>query len=690
MFSIIISEKGGAERRETFDKNEINVGRVQGNDLMLPKGNVSKHHARLLFRDGRFIVTDLKSTNGTYVNGRKIAQATIVREGDKIYIGDFVLRLDAGNGAEAAPNGGDDESVRTLARNNQGAPPPNAPLPPPPNPPVQAGVRPPAMTAQAYGGGERSEPDEEEGFPDRAGRAEAFPDRAGRDASPPPPKAAPLPRAPAPGLNAGNPARGQTVQLPGSQRAAAPAGQRSAGPAAAVGAPIPAAPAPIAATSPAAQAQSLAAPVVIPAAPPRVAPRETSAQAGNRLALITLVDRIADALDLAPLRTSPNVEDSLSQSVERTAREQASAMRDEGEAPEGIDLDALSRDAIRELLGLGAIGPLLDDDEVSEIQCVRNDQLLVHRGGAILNAGASYTSDDALGRTVARLAQQAGEPVKPGELVIERRVARGALMIAVAPPAAAAHSVVIRKRRKVDATLEEMVRSGALSRPMAVFLDACVQARANVLACAPAGISATQLVAALASAAPPGERVALLSDVEEVQMPQAHVVSISLADSRPRAAEEVVRAAARLRPDRLILSSIPTGAAAPLIEAISEGAEGVIAAGAAPSLRQLLARFVSQLVLSRPGLDIEAARDCVHEAFDIAIEVTTLADGRPRILRIAELGGYDGKVPREIFTYVPELSGEGTFQASGVQPRVVTDFATRGVKLDPALFKRGR
>src|SRR6478736_4368827 len=74
VFSIIISEKGGAERRESFDKNEINVGRVQGNDLMLPKGNVSKHHARLLFRDGRFIVTDLKSTNGTYVNGRTLAR----------------------------------------------------------------------------------------------------------------------------------------------------------------------------------------------------------------------------------------------------------------------------------------------------------------------------------------------------------------------------------------------------------------------------------------------------------------------------------------------------------------------------------------------------------------------------------------------------------------------------------------
>src|SRR6185436_2569698 len=80
------------------------VGRVQGNDLMLPKGNVSKRHARLLYRDGRFIVTDLNSTNGTYVNRRRISQATIVREGDRIYIGDFVLRIEVSDGsADSAP-----------------------------------------------------------------------------------------------------------------------------------------------------------------------------------------------------------------------------------------------------------------------------------------------------------------------------------------------------------------------------------------------------------------------------------------------------------------------------------------------------------------------------------------------------------------------------------------------------------
>jgi pilus assembly protein CpaF len=103
MFAIIVHEKGGAERREVFDTAELTVGRVQGNELMLAKGNVSKRHARLLYRDGRFIVTDLNSTNGTYVNRRKITQATIVREGDRIYIGDFVLRIEASSGAQVVP-----------------------------------------------------------------------------------------------------------------------------------------------------------------------------------------------------------------------------------------------------------------------------------------------------------------------------------------------------------------------------------------------------------------------------------------------------------------------------------------------------------------------------------------------------------------------------------------------------------
>src|SRR5262245_58455210 len=142
MFSIVISEKGGAERRETYDRTEINVGRVQGNDLMLPKGNVSKRHARLLFRDGRFIVTDLKSTNGTYVNGRKISQATIVREGDKIYIGDFVLRIEASGPGMASPS----EPPRTPEDNSSQV---ASPAPAVQRPPNVAPLDPPSSSSES-------------------------------------------------------------------------------------------------------------------------------------------------------------------------------------------------------------------------------------------------------------------------------------------------------------------------------------------------------------------------------------------------------------------------------------------------------------------------------------------------------------------------------------------------------------
>jgi len=85
----------------TFSESEVTVGRVPGNDVVLPKGNVSKRHSRIVLKDNRFIVVDLKSTNGTYVNGRKITSPLVVKEGDKIYVGDYVLTLEGAPALDA-------------------------------------------------------------------------------------------------------------------------------------------------------------------------------------------------------------------------------------------------------------------------------------------------------------------------------------------------------------------------------------------------------------------------------------------------------------------------------------------------------------------------------------------------------------------------------------------------------------
>ncbi|MEW6434544.1 MAG: ATPase, T2SS/T4P/T4SS family [Myxococcota bacterium] len=95
MFFITMAEKGGETQELLFEKDEVTIGRLAGNDIVLAKGNVSKYHSKLVLKDGKYIVVDLKSTNGTFVNGKKIAAPQVVKPTDKIYIGDYVLNVDA-------------------------------------------------------------------------------------------------------------------------------------------------------------------------------------------------------------------------------------------------------------------------------------------------------------------------------------------------------------------------------------------------------------------------------------------------------------------------------------------------------------------------------------------------------------------------------------------------------------------
>ena len=96
MFFITLVEKGGGGEQElTFEKPEVTIGRLAGNDIVLGKGNVSKYHSRFVLKDGKYIVVDMQSTNGTFVNGKKIAAPQVVKPTDKIYIGDYILNVAA-------------------------------------------------------------------------------------------------------------------------------------------------------------------------------------------------------------------------------------------------------------------------------------------------------------------------------------------------------------------------------------------------------------------------------------------------------------------------------------------------------------------------------------------------------------------------------------------------------------------
>ncbi|TKD03243.1 ATPase, T2SS/T4P/T4SS family [Polyangium fumosum] len=683
IFSVIISEKGGAERREAFDRAEINVGRVQGNDLMLPKGNVSKRHARLVLRDGRFIVTDLKSTNGTYVNGRKIGQPTIVREGDKIYIGDFVLRIEAGPGAQLA--GGRIPSGEFNAMPEVGSM--DGPLSSPGGPPsvVPAKPRDNVLTGEQVA-------DVVSHFP-----LENDPDEA------PVPVPAP-PRVPRPT---------QSTKPSGSMLS--PTALSPLPPHTAAGPPtLSAGPRPTASSIPA-PPQSPFPPTFGQAFPPRhaVPPGPTAVPpspvnrvnsepvpgptAAHRAALVTLVERVAEGIDLASLAAGAVVSSTFATKITAAIEERVAVMKTAGLLPDSVGIEQLVVEARRELLELGTLGPLLADDDVMEIHVQGSTRLVAFRKSRRTPTGEMpFTSEEAAARALGRLLVRAGASFEASGAVDVVTPEGTRILGVAAAPGAKGLLVVLRKPQRIEAsTLEDLVRAGLLSRAVATLLSQSMAGRANVLVAGPMGSGHGSLVAALAQSFSAEERVVSLQDDDEIPVTHTNALSIALGPSADAAAN-ATRVAARMRPDRLVIGALAGPAASELVGALGEGAGSVLAATRAPTLRHALARLTADLVTARPGTTVDAAREALASAFDLVLEVARLRDGRARLMRVADLRVEGGAlVARDIFTFLIERTAaggaiEGSLHPTGVVPALVEDLAARGTPVDPAIFRRAK
>jgi uncharacterized protein (TIGR02996 family) len=98
LFAVVVSSPSGSEQRFVFDKPEITIGRVPGNDVVLPHASVSRRHARIVVKSEKFILVDLKSTNGTLVNGRRLTSPLVITEQDLISIGDLRIAIEEEEG----------------------------------------------------------------------------------------------------------------------------------------------------------------------------------------------------------------------------------------------------------------------------------------------------------------------------------------------------------------------------------------------------------------------------------------------------------------------------------------------------------------------------------------------------------------------------------------------------------------
>jgi pilus assembly protein CpaF len=661
-YTIVITEKGGKPRSEQFDQSEITIGRVQGNDIVLPKGNISKRHSRIVLRDGKFIIVDLKSTNGTFVNGKRISSPQVLKDSDKIYIGDFTLQLEmkglgAGNGAEAP-------------RVDTPAPRP-APTPPP------------APVAQAKNGVHAEA--EAEDDPDRlfdqdaneaaaapkGGAAEAFFGEEMDVAAPPPPK----PKAPPPPP----PTNALDADVPSVKP------KQTANP-----------PPPVANPAPPKRAPALveARPRAVdnaPELPPLVA-----MQARGAVFLSVSKALAADGLlppdDDATLEKARAAADKTLQALQKKLQ--------------GADITGWAQQIGKEVCGLGPLTELLEDPSVVEIYINGPHQILVRRapdsssiGIPLTAVNAYFSSDEAVALVIRRIMHAAGIKFDAEHPIAEARMADGTRVNAVHHAAAVRGPLVtISRSSQRTATLAELVEENVLSANMAEFLTLCVKSRRNIAICGGPGAGTGTLLSALAAVIPDDERIVVVEQVARLKLPQPHVVTLEPRPLRggPSATNmrDLVANAVRMRPNRVVVNEVNGAEALELSMAMAGRQDGTIFTTYASTARDCLDRLETMIRMA--GLDMQAkvVREQLAASVNVIVSLTRFADGSSRVTQIAEVTGVevDLVTAQDIFTFKRERfddngAVQGRFQATGTQPRFYDELQRRGDQVDPAIFR---
>ncbi|HXU71627.1 MAG TPA: ATPase, T2SS/T4P/T4SS family [Polyangia bacterium] len=646
MFAIVVNEKGGEQKRLEFDKPEVTIGRVQGNDIILPKGNVSKRHSRIVLKDGKFIIVDLKSTNGTYVNGRKITSPLVVKGSDKIYIGDFILSIEE---LAAGASADDSASMGARPRANTIPPPPPAPRGRPSTVPgTEDDSEPMGAPPPAAGMGPM---DDESGAselpePVRPARPSQVPMGAGPASVTQPPTPAPLPPA-AP------PARSPSQPPPGVAPASRPA-SRTDLPSMAPR-PSPVAPPPAAAPRPAPPPSRP--PVgARPAAPmPAASASSTRRQASyaSGAAEDQKRQRISDCmrdvstrlivqLDLAASRNAEVTPDSdLWARAESAASQMVADLSADGSLPAGVEPDALSKDVVQETLGVGPLEELLADNSVREIAVARHDRIFVEREGTLTLAPKWFSSPEAVERVLSRMLARAGrgrdlEAARGNGLLVEARVEHGLLLTAALPPLAArGPAITIRRPRREAVRLGDLVGQGLLSQGMADFLDLAVKARRNIVVSGPAASGRSTLVTALARAADEGERIVSVEESEELDLGDGPW--IPLVAGRGQKARDAVNNALRLKPERLVVGDVRGAEALDLVGALAGGCDGCVCAVQAASTRDAVNRLTAMARLAPEAPAVEALTDELTRGVHVLVHLLRTAEGELRVGEIAEM-----------------------------------------------------
>lgn len=119
MHKLVIQDDEGKTTVVPLLRDEITVGRKEGNTIRLTERNVSRQHARIVRKNGTIAIEDLNSYNGVRVNGSRIQGLVGLSVSDRVQIGDYIIEIKAENGVVAnEPYGDETQPIETTNLRN--------------------------------------------------------------------------------------------------------------------------------------------------------------------------------------------------------------------------------------------------------------------------------------------------------------------------------------------------------------------------------------------------------------------------------------------------------------------------------------------------------------------------------------------------------------------------------------------
>jgi len=294
----------------------------------------------------------------------------------------------------------------------------------------------------------------------------------------------------------------------------------------------------------------------------------------------------------------------------------------------------LAQSVFNSLRRLDVIEPLMEDPEVTEIMVNGPDRIFYEKAGKLYKSDIRFKDASSLTTVISCFFANRNRPLNEANPISDLRLPDGSRANCVLPPVAPDGPIVtIRKFTGISHDIVTLIRQGFISEEAARFLCDCVRNKKTIFLCGGTGSGKTTFLNTLSSFIPSDERVVTIEDSAELNLQGIdNLVRMEARLPGPDGSGEVnigmmIRAALRMRPDRIIVGEVRGSESADMMHALNTGHRGSLSTGHANSCLEMLERLTG-MVMAGSSLPYDAIMTQLSMGIDIMIHITRNRNGK--------------------------------------------------------------